>query len=128
MKLRGKVILISGLVVFIITNVFFFMLTKERSNITWLGYVFILFAEVDFFGGLVLIEFLANKNSQIIIRTGIGFTITAYMLLTIVVSLIYMIFSINRIASFLAIQLTIFAIAFILSVIFYGTAKAVKAE
>lgn len=128
MNKNCKIILISSILIFALTIFPFFNLTKKRIDITWLGFTYILIAELLLFGGLILIEYLAHNNSQIIIRVGIGFTIISYAIVSIVTSIVYMKSANNSIHIFMVIQNILIVIMFIISFIFYAAAKAFKVD
>lgn len=128
MTRREKAFTISGILVLLVTILLFFIITQERTTITWLGFLFLIVAEVIFFGGMLLIENIASRSSQIVIRSGVGATITIYTILSIVVSLVYMNLLRDSIVSLCVIQILLFSVAAILCVIFYTSGKGVKAK
>lgn len=128
MTRREKAFTISGILVLLVTILLFFIITQDRTTITWLGFLFLIVAEVIFFGGMLLIENIASRSSQIVIRSGVGATITIYTILSIVVSLVYMNLLRDSIVSLCVIQILLFSVAAILCVIFYTSGKGVKAK
>lgn len=126
MNKRGKAISISGIIMFLITIFVFFMMTKDRVATTWISLLFLLFAEVTLFGGLIIIEYLADKTSQIIIRAGCGFVLIAYSIISIIVSMYYIISVKESVKPLMTIQVVLLGIAVILFIVLYITSVSVK--
>ncbi len=126
MNKRGKTILISGIIMFAITIFVFFMMTKDRVATTWISLLFLLFAEITLFGGLIIIEYLAEKTSQIVIRAGCGFILVAYSIISIIVSMYYIISVKESVKLLMTIQVVLLGIAVILFIVFYTTSVSVK--
>lgn len=126
MNRREKTISLCGLLVILLTVLLFFTLAKFRFIITWLGFIFILLAEVILFSALILIEFYSKKTSEIIWRTGAGFASAAYAVISIAISLFYMITLRSTIGLFLALQFTLLIIMIIAIIIFYTTSVSAK--
>ncbi len=126
MNKRGKVFLVSGTLIILLTIFLFFILTEERVTMTWLSFEFLLFAECVLFGGLMIIEHLSSKTSQIILRSGGGFTLIVYSTISMIVSLFYMILVRKSVRSFFSIQAVLIVVAVILFIIIITTANSVK--
>lgn len=128
MKRREKAFSISGILVILVTILLFFITTQERTTITWLGFCFLIIAEIVFFGGMIFIEKSAKELSQIIVRSGLGSTITIYAIASIIVSLVYMNFFRDSIISFCVIQILLLAISMILGIVFYTSGKSTRSN
>ncbi|UWP60790.1 hypothetical protein [Ruminococcus gauvreauii] len=123
---RSKLLLSLGSVLVIATVLSFLLIGKESMNTKkWISFTFVLFAEIIFFSGMIMIERLADKSEQIILRAGGGSVIAAYSAVVIVISLIYMNFSNAGLKGFLIIQIILFAVALILEILFVHIAKEI---
>ena len=79
--------LLVGVLVLLITLVSFFMTTPQSTSADRLGLFFLVLAEVLFFGGLIGVDFLAQKTGTLV-RSG-GYTVLGlYLLGALVLSLI----------------------------------------
>lgn len=123
---KKKVISIVGILTVLATIVLFFTVVKDRIFITWLGFSFILVAEIILFKGLILIENYAAKTSQIVWRAGGGFVVIAYALLSILISIIYMISVKNSVVRFISFQIFLIIIAAAAMIICFTAANKVK--
>lgn len=126
MNRRVRTISISGILVMALTVFLFFMITHERIIITWLGFTFILLAEIILFGGLLLIEIYAPKASQIVWRVGGVISVAAYSVISIIISLIYMGMSFTHYNSFIILQAILFVIAAIAVLVFLSVGKSIS--
>lgn len=126
MNKRGKIFRLCGIIVFILTIFIFFMMTKDRVSATWISLIFLLFVEIILFCGLTMLEYLATKASQIVIRAGCGGVLLIYSIISMIVS-VYYIISVQESVKLLAtIQVVLFGIAAILFVVFYKTSVRIK--
>lgn len=126
MNRREKAISLSGFLLILLTVLLFFTLTKYRFIITWLGFVFILLAEIALFSALMIIEFYSKQTSKIIWRNGAGFASALYSIVSIAISLFYMITFRRSIRLFLALQIALLIVMFISMIIFYTSAVSAK--
>lgn len=122
-------IAIGGIgIVFLLASVILFIITREDgvkiSEI--LGFGFMIYAELVVFGGLIAIECIANKNSQIMIRSGLGGTLTLYGIITFSIAFVYMCLKTDGVKFFLIIQILLFAVASALLIAFYVTSQSIK--
>lgn len=126
MNKRSQIISICGMIMFILTTFMFFMMTKDRIESTWISLFFLLFAEMILFGGFIMIEYLADKASQIVIRSGCGFVLLAYSIISIIVSMYYIISVKESVKPLITIQVVLLVIAGILLAVFYTTSVSIK--
>ena len=126
MNKRGKAISISGIIIFLLTTFIFFMMTKDRVAATWISLFFLLFAEIILFGGFIMIEYLVDKGSPIVIRAGCGFVLVAYSIISIIASMYYIISAIESVKPLIIIQVVLLGIAVILFTIFYTISVSIK--
>lgn len=126
MNKRGKTISISGIIMFVLTILMFFMMTNDRVTSTWISLFFLLFAEIILFGGFLMIEYLADKASHIVIRSGCGFVLVAYSIISTIVSMYYIISVKESVKLLLTIQIVLLGIAVILFAVFYTASVRIK--
>ena len=119
---RTKTISVSGILLFLLTIVLFFLLTNDRILITWLGFGFMLFAELVFFGGLILIETASANLSQITARAGGYVVLSIY---SVIVSLVFMLIKPETASVFWSIQSVLLVIAGILLLVIMTSAKSI---
>jgi hypothetical protein len=126
MKKRVNTILISGIVVFMLTSFIFFIATNERELVTWVSFCFLLLTEIILFGGLILIEYLATKVSPIVMRAGFGSSLVICSIISMIVSMFYIVSENESVKPILIIQAILLAIIIILFFVFYTTSGSVK--
>lgn len=126
MNRREKAISISGFLIILLTVLLFFTLTKYRFIITWLGFIFILLSEAVLFSVLMIIEFYSKQTSEIIWRNGAGFAAVLYSIVSIAISLFYMITLKRSMMLFLALQFALLIVMIIAVIVFYTTAVSAK--
>ncbi len=93
MKLNklSMVYLIAGVMTVVATlTVFLVNSNREFALHIWLGFFSMLYGEVAFFGGLMLIEKYAKERNLLILRTGGGIVVGVYALFTFILSFVYM--------------------------------------
>ncbi|WMJ86052.1 hypothetical protein [Anaerocolumna sp. MB42-C2] len=126
MTRRGKTLSFIGAISIAVTIVLFFLLTRERSAMTWAGFCSIVLAEITMIGGLVVLEAISANLSQIVISAVGGGALIAIPLISIVVSLLFMILQSHAYRAFAAIQLVSLAVLMILLIIAYHVSSSVK--
>lgn len=126
MKRRSITISISGLITLIATIITFTLCIDDWSGLTGWAFSTMLLTEVIFFGGLVLVERVAERTEQIIARSTLYALLSAYAVINIPVSIIYMAFfkaANTSFAVFEVILLSIFVIAVVVSL---ATSKSIR--
>lgn len=126
MKNRNNAISIIGVIVVIFTGILFALLTKDRTTSMFICLGFIVGAEIVFFGGLLIIEYLSRTTSQIILRTVCGITLGVCSLASVLVSCVYMGRDVDSLRWFYSWQLIIWVLAIVVITIGYFTASSVK--
>lgn len=126
MKNRNNAISIIGATLVIFTAILFALLTEDRTRTMFICLGFIVGAEIVFFGGLLLIEYLSKTTSQIILRTVCGITLSIGSLASIIVSCIYMSRDVDSLRGFYSWQLIIWVLAIVVLTIGYFTASSVN--
>ena len=126
MSKRENVITISGILIIILTVFLFFLLTVDRPLLVCTSFGFILWAEIVLFGGLLFIEKIAKSTFQIIFRSGVGFVLTAYSILSIFISLVAANSKLIDLKLLWALHAVLFVITLILVMLFYIFAERVR--
>ena len=126
MSKRENVITISGILIIILTVFLFFLLTVDRPLLVCTSFGFILCAEIVLFGGLLFIEKIAKSTFQIIFRSGVGFVLTAYSILSIFISLVAANSKLIDLKLLWALHAVLFVITLILVMLFYVFAERVR--
>lgn len=126
MKNRTRAISIIGVILVIFTAILFALLTEDRTRTMFICLGFIVGAEIVFFGGLLLIEYLSKTTSQIILRTVCGITLSIGSLASILVSCIYIGRDVDSLRGFYSWQLIIWVFAVVVLTIGYFTASSVN--
>ncbi|NFG62001.1 hypothetical protein [Clostridium sp. CMCC3677] len=128
MNNRVKLFSIIGILIEILTVFLFFMLTKDRTSIVWLCLIFMILSELILFGGYILIEYIAQKSSQIIIRAGVGTTLFGYWIISFVTSLVFINLEKDFIKYFISLQLIFIILETILIISLITGANKVKQD
>lgn len=89
MSKRSKISLIIGGIV-LLASIAIYIICPVIFPSTILGLCFLLYSEIVFFGGFVLIDFLARKSSKVLLWSGIAIPLGAYALVVFISSLIFM--------------------------------------
>lgn len=126
MKNRNNAISIIGVILVIFTGILFALLTEDRTTSMFICLGFIVGAEIVFFGGLLIIEYLSRTTSQIILRTVCGITLGVCSLASVLVSCVYMGRDVDSLRWFYSWQLIIWVLAIVVITIGYFTASSVK--
>lgn len=126
MKNRNNAISIIGVTLVIFTAILFALLTEDRTRTMFICLGFIVGAEIVFFGGLLLIEYLSKTTSQITLRTVCGITLSIGSLASILVSCIYIGRDVDSLRGFYSWQLIIWVLAIVVLTIGYFTASSVN--
>lgn len=125
-NISTKIFLIIGSIILVATNLIFFI-TQEGNILphVWLGFSFMILAELVFIIGNFLIEKYAENRDQIILRAGGGTVIVIYSLLAFIVSFIYLNNEFIKSNIFIVLHIILFAIALILEILFFTISKSV---
>jgi len=126
MNRRIKLTGIIGILFLVATIAIYAIARPEYYVSTGLGFGFLLYGEIVFFAGILLIEYWALNASQIITRVGAGIPIQGYALIVIVASLIYMNSHSILVKGFLILQIVLFVLAFTVTVLMLNFAKTRK--
>lgn len=123
MNRRIGITSIIGVVVIFATVAIYALVQPVVYPCTILGFSFLIYGELVLFGGYSIVEYLAGRSSQIMMRTGVGIPVASYALAVIVTSFVYMNSHSIFIRVFLILQIVMAALTAILVVIFVGISK-----
>lgn len=115
MNKRSKLSLLLGFIVIVATIMIFAISRPMFLPSTMVGFIFLLYAEFVFFGGIPLVEFWAEKSSGILARAGAGLIIEIYAAVVFTSSLIYMNTHLFLFRGFLILQIVLSVLAIILA-------------
>ncbi len=121
---RAKAFLICG-ILFIIATIIIFVIANDNgmNSYKWIGLTFMLCVEFILFGGLILIEMLANKSEQIITRAGNGTVLVIYFAVSFLVSLVFL--NMQNTKIFLIIQIILLVMLVILETVLIVAGKSI---
>lgn len=133
---KSKISAILGVVVLVATIVIFAISRPVMFPATILGFCFLVYSEIVFFGDFILLEYLAKKSSEILTRVGVGIPIAIYAAVVFISSLIYMNIHILAFRGFLILQILLFVAVVIVAYIIgafsssarYKDAKVLQAD
>lgn len=123
---RAKISIIIGTIVLAATCMIFVIAGVGIYPSTVLGMLFLLYSEVVFFGGFVLVEYLADKSSQIMTRAGVGIPIEVYAVIVFLSSLIYINFLNSYTRVFLIFQVILLVIISVLVLVTANVSMTAK--
>lgn len=123
MNSRTKISTIIGSAVLLATILIFVLVHPVIFPSTVLGLVFLLYSEIVFFGGMVLVEYWASKFSNIMTRAGMGITIGTYAIIVFITSIIYMCIHIIAYRGFLILQIFLLVCVVAICIVFAVASK-----
>ncbi|MCI8826426.1 MAG: hypothetical protein HFH63_11230 [Lachnospiraceae bacterium] len=126
MNRRAKISIIIGSIVFVATCMIFVIAEIEIYLSTTLGICFLLYSELVFFGGFVVVEYLADKYSQIMTRAGVGIPVEGYAIIVFLSSLIYINFLDSYPRRFLIFQIILLVITAGIALVTANASKTAK--
>jgi hypothetical protein len=114
---RGRSLSAIAIICIIVTVALFFILTSERNISQWVGLVTMLTAELILFGGIIYLELVAERSSQIILRIVCGLSLLIFSGISIIVSIICIVTRPEHLKAFTGIQILLLAIMIILIIL-----------
>lgn len=117
MNKRGRSLSAIAIICIIVTVALFFILTSKRNISQWVGLVTMLTAELILFGGLIYLELVAERSSQIILRIVCGLSLLIFSGISIIVSIICIVTRPEHLKAFTGIQILLLAIMIILIIL-----------
>lgn len=125
MNRRNLTAIVVGILTVAVTLLIFFMNITERTEIDWTALFFIIIAELNFFGGIILIDMLANNSYGTMLRAGGFSTLAIYGIVALAVSFVFIYLEIDRQKTLTTIQLTILAIEIAILLMIASSAKSI---
>ena len=109
MKKRSLIILSMGAGVLLATTVWFMFLYEVSDVMGFTGYLYLLLAELIFFGGLGLVDIFISTRKKLFLSTPF-FILLGYFVLSVAVSLFFMMKPVEKKALFMVVQVLFLAI------------------
>lgn len=109
MKKRSLIILSMGAGVLLATTVWFMFLYEASDVMGFTGYLYLLLAELIFFGGLGLVDIFISTRKKLFLSTPF-FILLGYFVLSVAVSLFFMMKPVEKKALFMVVQVLFLAI------------------
>lgn len=126
MSRNEKVISVSGTLIIFLTVFLFFLLTVDRPVLICSSFGFILWAEAVFFFGLIIIGRITKNTQEIMLRSGIGMIVTAYSVLSVILSVISSNSRMIELKGLWALQASLLVISIITAMVIYQFAIHVR--
>lgn len=126
MSRNEKVISVSGTLIIFLTVFLFFLLTVDRPVLICSSFGFILWAEAVFFFGLIIIGRITKNTQVIMLRSGIGMIVTAYSVLSVILSVISSNSRMIELKGLWALQASLLVISIITAMVIYQFAIHVR--
>ena len=111
MSRRSKISFIIGGIVFLATIAIYAIIHPAAVPSAILGLAFLLYAEIVFFGGFVLIDFLSIKSSKLLLWPGIGVPLGIYAVVVFLSSLVFINAHTAAVQGFWVLQIVLLVIA-----------------
>ncbi len=126
MKTRNRnIICFICLILILVTIALFFMLTENRVLIDWLGFGFMIAAELILMIGLLFMQRERGDQELTVLFPGMYSAIGLYAVLSIIVSFLYMIFFRGGAKYLISIQIVLFAAYLIIIALIYNVSHHV---
>lgn len=84
MNRRSKTILLSGIIAVIATIIIALVCIDDWTGLTGWAFATMLWSELVFVGGLVFVEWVANRTEQIVTRSTVYTVTTAYAVINFI--------------------------------------------
>ena len=128
MERRMKTMLFMGGITIAATAAIFFLCIHDWSGIAPWSALFLVWAEVALFGGLMLTERLASGGNQIILRSSYGLILPCYSLAVFALSLLFLLFLRQAVTAFWVLQILLFAVSAVLLVLFHSVSRGASRD
>lgn len=99
-----------SIILILVSIALFFMLTEKRVLIDWLGFAFIIAAELIFMVSLLFLQSERGSRELTVLYPGVSSAGGVYTILVIIVSVIYMVFFREGAKYLLLVQIVLFAV------------------
>lgn len=105
-----------GVIVIGVTLAMFFLLSFEKTQASWLAFVFIMISEIVLFAGMEALVFIDNLSNKLFIRLGTIVVLSLYFAATIIMSLFANAFK-NHVNVLITIEILIMAVAAVVMIL-----------
>ena len=126
MKRRSITISISGVIVLLATIIISAICIDDWSGLTGWAFSAILWSEIIFFCGLVFVEWIAERTEQIITRASLYVILSAYAIINIPGSILYIAFYKDACTSFAVVEVALLSLAAVAIVVSLATSKSIR--
>lgn len=126
-RIRNTVITI-GIILVVVTLALFFMLSENRITMDWLCLSFILFSEIIVIISILMIEGAEARHTGVLLRAGGYSTIALYSVISISLSIIFLLILREEIKFFVTLQMILLVIAAIILLLIYISSSHVNAK
>ena len=117
MSRRSKISLIVGGIVLLATIAIYAVIRPTVFPSTIWGLCFLIYAEIVFFGGFVLVDLWSRKSSKILTWSGIGVPLSIYAAIVFVSSLVFMGTHTEVVQGFFVLQIILLVAAAVICII-----------
>lgn len=125
MNRRSMTISISGVIALLATIIIAIFCIHDWSGLTGWAFSTILWSEIIFFGGLVFVEWVAEKTEQLITRSALYVWFSGYAIVNIPVSILFILFFKQAISAFIVIEVLLLAVVVIAIVLSLSISKGI---
>lgn len=125
MNRQRKTLLISGTITLVISLVIMVLSIKDWVGVSPIAAVFLIWAEIALFGGLIFMEKIRSQTEQVILQASYLTLLPIYSVITAVLSIIFIIQFNDEWKIFIIVQLIILGVTAILLIVFYSASKGV---
>ncbi len=125
MNRQRKTLLISGTITLVISLVIMVLSIKDWVGVSPIAAVFLIWAEIALFGGLIFMEKIRSQTEQVILQASYLTLLPIYSVITAVLSIIFIIQFNDEWKIFIIVQLIILGVTAILLIVFYTASKGV---
>ncbi|GAB6109497.1 hypothetical protein [Fusibacter bizertensis] len=125
MNTKNKAFLISGTIILMLTIIISLLSINNWTGISVVAFTTILWAEVVFFGGMILLDKILKNHEKIMFIVPYILIISSYSVLAILTSIVFIALLKTALSLFFIIQLILIATAGIALTIFISASKVV---
>ncbi|HBF65795.1 MAG TPA: hypothetical protein DDW34_08710 [Clostridium sp.] len=126
MNRYSKALLISGIITVVISVIVLFLCINDWSGFTPLAAVFIIWAQIVFFGGLIFQQKIRTQTEQLVLQASFIPLLTIYSFICGVLSVLFLIRFKSEWKYFVSIQLILAGIIATLLIALYSASKAIR--
>lgn len=126
MNRRSKALALSGILVLALSIALALLTIRRWDGLMITAFLFILWAELVFFGGLIAVEAMAGSTAEALFRAGDGAVIAVYSGLSLIVSFLFLFSGSRSVVPLISIQLILLVGRIILFFVVRSVGKGVK--